>query len=643
MAKRGSGPVVAGGTGVASFPLPVSHSDIRVPDFDYWKSQIRCLSRCPVNTDARGYIQAIERGDFETAYLIARAPNPLASICGRICGAPCELACRRGDIDTAISIRALKRLVTEEFAFKSDIRPGLEPSARRERLIARFSRHRSGSITDIAALAQRAELDDAPSLSVGIIGSGPAGLACAHDLAVLGHRPIIYEMERVPAGMLFLGVPAYRLPRDVILAEIELIKMMGVEIRCGVEIGKDVTFAELQSSHDALVVAIGAKRSRSLMIPGVNTPGVLGAVEFLRAVALGEDTGIGQEIVVIGGGNVAYDVSRTVLRNTEEDVARSAVRQPYVRNVTLACLEAIDEMPADVIEIREGSEEGVTRINRLGPKEILTDERGRVRGVLFQRVLSVFDKQGRFAPVFDPDDTVEIEADTVVLAVGQQSDFTFIPDGDVARDENRRPILDEDQQTTREGLYIIGDASYGPRLMIDAIASGKRVALVIHGKAIGTDLSAKPEHHFEEIPDYRRSSGYHAASRVGVPVVSPERRLAGVTELVELGYNRSLARRESARCLDCSVSPVFNSERCILCAGCVDVCPHDCLSLVSLASLAANEHLGALLEARYGDDLDDGAAILKDEKTCIRCGLCADRCPVGAITMERLVFQEAIG
>jgi NADPH-dependent glutamate synthase beta subunit-like oxidoreductase/NAD-dependent dihydropyrimidine dehydrogenase PreA subunit len=614
----------------------------RIPDFAYYKDQVNCLSRCPVHTDARGYIQAIERDDYETAYLIARAPNPLASICGRICGSPCELACRRGAIDAPVSIRALKRVVTEALAFRSDIRPGLEPDRRRERLIERFSRHRSGSITDVAALAERARKDGARPRSVGIIGSGPAGLACAHDLAVLGHRPVIYEMERVPAGMLFLGVPAYRLPRDVILAEIELIKMMGVEILTGVCVGKDVTMRELCARHDAVVIAVGAKQSRTLPIPGAQASGVMGAVEFLRAVALGEDTRIGQDIVVIGGGNVAYDVSRTAVRNTEEDAARSAVRQPYVRSVTLCCLEALHEMPADVIEIRDGEEEGVIRHNRLGPKEILTAD-GRVRGVVFQRVLSVFDDKGRFAPVFDPDDTVEFAADTVIMSVGQRTDLSFLgPQDGVAIDKKGLAILDDQGRTTRQNVYVAGDATRGPALMIDAIASGKRVALAIHGDAMGVELAAQPRFHFKAIPDYRRSRDYDALGRTPVPQIPSGRRLTGVHELVEIGYHRTLAARESQRCLDCAVSPVFNSDRCILCAGCVDVCPLDCLLIVPVAGLATTDALASLLRARYGADDGAGAAILKDETACIRCGLCAIRCPVGAITMERLVFEEVI-
>ena len=615
----------------------------RIPDFAYYKEQVKCLSRCPVHTDARGYIQAIERNDYEAAYLIARAPNPLASICGRICGSPCELACRRGAIDAPVSIRALKRVVTEALAFRSDIRPGLPPERRRERLIERFSRYRSGSITDVAALAERARKDGGPRFSVGIIGSGPAGLACAHDLAILGHRPVVYEMERVPAGMLFLGVPAYRLPRDVILAEIELIKMMGVEILTGVRVGKDVTLKELRVRHDVVVIAVGAKQSRTLPIPGAQARGVMGAVEFLRAVALGEDTGIGQDVVVIGGGNVAYDVSRTALRNTEEDAARSAVRQPYVRSVTLCCLEALHEMPADVIEIKEGDEEGVIRHNRLGPKEILTDD-GRVRGVVFQRVLSVFDDKGRFAPVFDPDDTVEFGADTVILSVGQRADLSFLsPDDGIALNRNGLPVVDDHGRTTQRAVYVAGDASRGPALMIDAIAGGKRVALAIHGDAVGAELRARPRFRFEVIPDYHRSRDYDTLGRTPVPEIPPGRRLAGVHELVEIGYSPPLAARESRRCLDCAVSPMFNGERCILCAGCVDVCPSDCLSIVPVSRLARTEALASLLDARYGADAGPGSAILKDETACIRCGLCAARCPVGAITMERLVFEEAIG
>lgn len=623
--------------------VPLVPIATQIPDFAYYKDQIKCLSRCPVHTDARGYIQAIEREDYETAYLIARAPNPLASICGRICGSPCELACRRGAIDAPVAIRALKRVVTEALAFRSDIRPGFAPEKRRERLIERFSQHRSGSIADVAALAERAQRDGVKPRSVGIIGSGPAGLACAHDLAILGHKPVIYEMERVAAGMLFLGVPAYRLPRDVILAEIELIKMMGAEILTGVRVGTDVTMKELFARHDALVLAVGAKQSRTLPIPGAQAHGVLGAVEFLRAVALGEDARIGQNIVVIGGGNVAYDASRTALRNTEEDAARSAIRQPYVRSVTLCCLEALHEMPADAVEIRDGEEEGVVRHNRLGPKEILTGPDGRVRGVVFQRVLSVFDDKGRFAPVFDSADTVEIAADTVILSVGQRTDFSFLSAEDgIATTPKGLLVLDEQGRTSRSNVFVAGDASRGPALMIDAIASGKRVALAIHGDALGVKLESQPRFHFEAIPDFHRRRDYDILARTPIPEIPPGRRHAGVHELVEIGYTRSLAARESRRCLDCAVSPVFNSDRCVLCGGCVDVCPSDCLLIVPVDRLAATDALAPLLSARYPVDGTAGAAILKDETACIRCGLCAARCPVGAITMERLVFEETI-
>jgi formate dehydrogenase (NADP+) beta subunit len=608
-----------------------------VPDEDYWRRQIKCQYACPVHTDARGYVRAIAAGDYEAAYLIARGPNPLASICGRVCGAPCEAACRRGAIDQPIAIRALKRFVSDQFAGKlrapSDFPPdecdGLE------------------EMTNLARFLAGREYRKPEGKRVAIIGSGPAGLAAAHDLALMGVAATIFEAEPKPAGMLYTGIPAYRLPRDLIDAEIELIRALGVEFRCAVKIGRDVDFDELRRNFHAVIIAVGAKRARMLNLPGSDAEGIYGGIDFLRAMALDERLPIGRRVIVIGGGNVAFDVSRSAMRyadddperliarQTETDISRVALRQSAVREVHLACLESRDEMPADEVEIVEGEEEGIVRHNRLGPKEFLfREEDGRkvVTGVRFRRVLSVFDANRRFAPTYDDNDVVDVEADTVLLSVGQMPDLSFI--GDMTR----LPLNADTLETDMPGVFAAGDVAYGARLMIDAIASGKKAARSVYRFLTGREVRTEETQLHFEIEDYQRESGYEGRPRTHIPVASTAERLADPLRIVENGYSESQAVCEAGRCLDCGVNTIFDGEKCILCGGCVDVCPLLCLKLVGIEQLERTPEMEALLAA--GAVLPTDSAILKDEERCIRCALCAERCPTHAITMERFQYRQ---
>ena len=612
-----------------------------LPDRDYWKAQIKCQYACPVHTDARGYVRAIAKGDNEKAYLIARGPNPLASICGRICGAPCEAACRRTDFDEAISIRALKRFVTEKYGVESP-RYDRQPL----KLIERLKSHKATDCRDAEEIShllahfKKPELSDAPS--VGIIGSGPAGLAAAHDLCLMGIKPVIYEMEPMPAGMLYLGVPEYRLPRNLIRAEIGVIQKMGTRIICNCEVGKDVTMSELRSRHDAVLIAVGAKKSRKIPIPNIDAPGVSGGVEFLRDVALGNDLALGEKVIVIGGGNVAYDVARTLVRQTEYDVSRTALRQKGVKEVHLVCLESLREMPADTQEIQEGEEEGVIRYNSWGPKEILVDEHGFAKGVAFKKCLSVFDEEKRFSPKFDDADILTLYADNVFLTIGQTTDLTFIDSEDIALTENGQLKLSPTfTETEAEGVFAAGDVAHGPRLMIDAIAGGKKAARKIFSFLEKKTLSTIPTQTHAEIRHYQREWGYEIIPRGGVPALPPiERKVAG-NRVVETGFSNRQGKCQAQRCLNCAVNTIFDSRKCILCGGCADICPEHCLKLVSLSKLEGNGDVNALLESFMNEgDLLEGGAIIKDETICIRCGLCAERCPVGAITMELFTFKE---
>jgi len=626
---------------------------VDVPGEGYHRGLISCQVACPVHTDARGYVRAIAEGRFEDAYLIARGPNPLASICGRVCAAPCEAACRRGKIprvdadgqfvapDRPISIRALKRFVCEQYG--SEARPADE-------LLHSLREHVPPVAADAEEMAVllKAGLSgafhQADGQRIAIVGAGPAGLAAAHDLALMGFRPVIFETEPVPAGMLAVGVPAYRLPRDLIAREVSVIQALGVEIRCGVTVGKDVSLAALRKEYSAVILAVGAKSSRGLGLPGERGPGVYGGVDLLRAVALGQPLEIGRKVAVIGGGNVAYDVARTVVRQIAYDAARTAARLPGTSSVTLVSLETLEEMPADTLEILEGAEEGVERLNGWGPLEIERDASGAVTGVAFRRCTRVYDANRKFSPVFDDTDRRVVPCDTVLLSVGQSPDLSFLVDGgsDIEQFRPGWPKVDPATlSTTAPGIFVAGDLAHGTRLIIDAVASGKAAARSVYRHLTGRTLAADAVTVQIPLERYRRESGYETIRRVPVPVLEPQKRLKYPEVVVEQGYSTAEARCEASRCLDCGVAPVFDGSRCVLCGGCVDVCPTSCLKIVPLAELEPQEALDATVDASLGDDADRSAhsAILKDEDRCIRCALCEMRCPADAITMERVTFS----
>jgi NADPH-dependent glutamate synthase beta subunit-like oxidoreductase len=626
---------------------------VSIPGERYQQELISCQVACPVHTDARGYVRAIAEGRFEEAYLIARGPNPFASICGRICGAPCETACRRGKVprvdddgnfvatDRPIAIRALKRFVCE-FAGPEAVGP-----AATLRNVEAFVPPVAAHAEEMAALL-RASVDGrlprATGQGIAIIGAGPAGLSAAHDLALLGCKPVVFEIEPVPAGMLAVGVPAYRLPRDTIAKEVAVIKALGVEVRCGVTVGKDISFGQLRRDFAAVLIAVGAKASRELGLPGERGPRVYGGVDLLRAVSLGDPIDIGREVVVVGGGNVAYDVARTVVRQIAYDTARTAARLPGTSKVSLVSLEGLEEMPADTVEILEGDEEGIVRLNGWGPISIQRGDDGLVKGVLFRKCIRVYDEKRRFSPAYDDNMTRLVPCDTVLLAVGQSTALGFLSDGgqDIEMMRPGWPKVDPvTLKTTASNVFAAGDLAHGTRLLIDAVASGKSAARSIYQFVTGNKLQFEVITAHKVLELYRRERGYEAIRRQEIPTSHPQQRLSHPEACVETGYERETAMREASRCLDCGVAPIFDGTRCVLCGGCVDVCPTLCLKLVSLNELSGDADFQEEIRMALGEeaDLNANSAIVKDEDRCIRCGLCAMRCPVDAITMERVTFS----
>lgn len=598
-------------------------------------TNLPCRSACPVGTHAGGYVSLIAAGKYEEAYALARRPNPFASICGRICAHPCEAACRRQNLDDAVSIRALKRFVTEQH--------GVE----------------TGDFEKVRKLVDSPRpVADKPG-SIAIVGAGPGGMSCAHDLRLMGHEVIVYDAAEVAGGMMRMGIPEYRLPRDLIQQEIDFILSLGVELKLGVEIGKDITLAELRDKHDAVFLAPGCRKGRNLSLPGMDLKGVLTAIDFLVEANLGHPMDIGDELVVIGGGNVAFDVARIAQRfggtsapdeghhNLLMDAVTIAARK-LKKKVTMIALEARDELPADPMELHEAEEEKVNLIFRQGPKEVLGKD-GRVRALKTVKVLAVFDEEGRFSPQFDNDEVTEIPCDTVVFAVGQVADLSFLGD-DHGLEITPRNLISVDRETlatSAPDVFAGGDAAFGPRIVIEAVGDGRRAAKAIDTFITGrSDAPAKLKLRIFDTHGYGHpfaAGDYEEVGRGRIPTISVAAR--DRANEVELVYPEAQAQEEATRCLHCWINTVFSSKatqgsECIQCAGCVDVCPVDCIDLRQIRRLEGEDDLRTVDGKPLVFVGPLGAALIKDETACIRCGLCARRCPVGCITMQGFYRED---
>jgi formate dehydrogenase (NADP+) beta subunit len=614
------------------------------------------------------------------------------------------VACRRGFIESPdekpVSIRAIKRVLTERFGPESFMQqPYREthsdlisldtiqemPSqtfARDERLNPEngtlpgkgpknlYSPAR-WSAEELKRLAQQ---PDRKKGKVAVIGAGPAGLSAANDMALLGHEVTIFEAGPKSGGTMRYGVPVYRIDQEAMDLEVQQILDQGVEIRYNTPIGQDITLDDLRRDYDAVFLGIGLMKGRELNIEGSDLDGVVIAVDFLLNYNLGYKIKLGEKILVVGGGDVAMDAARTALRlgqrtseleqsledteaRTEEesesistalDVARTAIRMGAF-DVKMLALESWEELPASEFEVEEALEEGIQLFPRKGPHRIV-GENGKLTGLEVIDVESVFDEEGRFSPKFKPDSEEIWECDTLILAIGQTADLGALGGADDVEITPRGlvKINPENGQTTAPDVFAGGDVAYGPKLIIDAVKHGHVAALGMEEYIQQKELNVEVKTEWKNLPNHVMFENWAKLERRAIPNIPVDRR-TGIS-VVELGYSVEEAAAEGSRCLECSVNTVFDGNLCILCNGCVDICPWDCLKIVSLKNINGDENFAAVVEAQLGapletfldEDQPTVAAMLKDDEACTRCALCADRCPTDAITMEAFRFEEVL-
>ena len=496
-----------------------------------------CKTNCPAHIAVQGYIKMAAQGNYLDAHELIKKENPFPAVCGRICNRSCEQACTRGELDNPVAIDDIKKFIAEQ---------ELDPAKR----VIPKKRH------------------DYHDKKIAIIGAGPAGLSCAYYLALDGYTITVFEKEKRLGGMLTLGIPAFRLEKDVVEAEIEFIKEMGVEFRTGIEVGKDVTLDQLrQDGYDAFYAAIGAQGGRKLGIDGEDAEGVLTGIEFLKGINSGNCLDLTGRTVVIGGGNVAVDVARAAVRCNSD-------------SVSMHCLEGRDIMPASEEEILEAEEEGIQLCNGWGPKRILT-ENGHVTAVEFKKCLSVFDEKHRFAPQYDEEDCVVVPADQVIITVGQSIQWGNLLDGSDA-ERNPNQTIKADGFTYQSGepdLFTGGDCYTGPKFAIDAITAGKQAAISIHryvhpGQSLvyGRDRRQYKEldkkaailedydHTPRQKPDHAKGDRLHSFRDYRGTLTEEQ------------------VQRETSRCLGCGVTKV-DEYMCLGCGQCTTKCKFDAIHL----------------------------------------------------------------
>lgn len=492
-----------------------------------------CKTECPAHIAIQGYIKLAALGRYTDALELIKKENPFPAVCGRICNRRCESACTRGDIDEPIAIDEIKKFIAEQ-------------DLNEARRYVPKKRHEYGK-------------------PIAVVGAGPAGLSCAYYLAVDGYRVTVFEKQQQLGGMLTFGIPAFRLQKDIVNAEIDVLRELGVEFKTGVDVGKDVSIAQLrEQGFEAFYIAVGAQGGRCLGVEGEDAKGVLSGIDFVRRVNLGEKVTLPGKVVVIGGGNVAVDVARTAARVEAAQVA-------------MVCLESAAQMPASSDEVEEAAQEGITIQNGWGPKRIIT-ENGRVTGVECRRCVSVFDENHRFAPMFDDTDTMIMEADWVLLSIGQSIEWGELLTGTkVACHPNGTVKADAfTYQTAEPDIFVGGDALTGPKFAIDAIAAGKQGAVSIHrfvqpGQSLVLGRDRREYKALDK--EALELNSYDRMPRQQAPHVTSAGFADGRGTLTE-----EQVRKETERCLGCGAA-VVDEFLCVGCGQCTTKCKFDAISL----------------------------------------------------------------
>ncbi|WP_454054939.1 FAD-dependent oxidoreductase [Clostridium sp. Marseille-Q7071] len=497
-----------------------------------------CKTECPAHIAIQGYIKLASQGKYTEALELIKYENPFPAVCGRICPRKCESACTRGDIDEPIAIDDIKKFIAEQ-------------DLNMERRYVPKRRHEYGK-------------------KIGVIGAGPSGLSCAYYLAIDGYKVTVFEKQNELGGMLTLGIPSFRLEKDVINAEIDILRELDVEFKTGVEVGKDVTINDLRSQgYEAFYLAIGAQAGRKLGIEGEDAQGVITGIDFLRNVNLGDSSKLEGNVVVIGGGNVAIDVARTAVR---VDASK----------VDMFCLESREEMPALEEEIDEALSEDITINNSWGPKSIIT-ENGRVIGVEFKKCISVFDKNRKFNPQYDENHTIIVDADHVLLSVGQAMEWgNLITDSKIELNPNKTIKADSvTLQTGEPDIFAGGDVFTGPRFAIDAIALGKEGAISIHryvnsGQSLIIGRDRKEYHSLDKSEAI--FDGYDTIPRQQASHEDENKSKKTFKDLRGT-FTEEQMKKETERCLGCGAT-VVDEFLCVGCGQCTTKCKFDAISLV---------------------------------------------------------------
>ena len=501
-----------------------------------------CKTACPAHVAVQGYLKLAKEGRYDDALALIKKDNPLPAVCGHVCNRRCEDACTRGTVDEAVAIDEVKRFLAER---------------------------------DLNAETRYIPKKTIPSLKGGfdekiaIIGAGPAGLSCAYYLALTGYKPTIFEKNEEPGGMLRYGIPSYKLEKDLLAAEIDVIRELGVEIRCGVEIGKDITIEELrEQGYKGFYVAIGCQRGRKPGITGENAKGTYAAVDFLREAGAKESFALDGDVVVVGGGNVAIDAARISSRCVDA-------------KISMFCLEQRENMPASKEEIAEALEEGIELNCGWGPKEVL-EEDGKVAGVVFKKCIRVLDEQGRFSPEYDEEQTVTIPCKHVIFSVGQAIEWGNMLDNlDLKRRSNGGALADKlTYQTSEPDIFVGGDVYTGPRFAIDAIAAGREGAISLHRYVHEncTLTIGRNRRDFVELDKNNISVDSYDTSKRQIPAKADEKAQAATFRDLSRSLTEEQVKAETSRCLSCGAS-VVDPNKCIGCGVCTTKCVFDAIHL----------------------------------------------------------------